>query len=312
MSTDPRTEQGADQRPPTCYRHPDRETYVRCTRCDRPICPDCMREAAVGHQCVECVREGQRSVRAPRTIFGGRPRTTPTVTYTLIAVNVLMYVVETAVPGIIDRFGGLGIGLLGPDGNTYRYPGGTVPGFEVVGIADGEWYRLITSAFLHSPPGGGFGITHILFNMWALWALGSQLELALGRARYLTLYTLSALGGSVLAYAVAPENSGIGASGAIFGLFGAFFVVAKRMRGDTRGIVFLVLINLVITFAVPGISWQAHIGGLIIGFVLTAVYAFAPVPAARRAAVHSLAGIVICAVLILTVVIKTAQITAGI
>lgn len=311
MSTDPQAVPGADAQPPTCYRHPDRETYVRCTRCDRPICPDCMREAAVGHQCVECVREGNRSVRSARTIFGGRPQTTAVVTYTLLAINLAMYAVEVVYPGIIDRLGGLGIGLQAADGNTYVYPGQPVQGYETVGIAEGEWYRLITSAFLHSPPsGGGFGFSHILFNMWALWMLGPQLELVLGRVRFLTLYLVSALGGSVLAYAVAPEQSGIGASGAIFGLFAAFFVISKRMRTDTKGIVILLVLNLVITFSVPGISWQAHIGGLITGLVLAAVYAYAP--ARNRAVVHSLAAVVVVAVLITVVVVRTAALTATI
>lgn len=311
MSTDPQAAQGADPQPPSCYRHPGRETYIRCTRCDRPACPDCLREAAVGHQCVECVREGNRSVRSARTVFGGRPQAVPMVTRALLVINLVMYAVEIAYPGIIDRLGGLGIGLLAPNGETYYWPGYTPQGFEATGIAEGEWYRLITSAFLHSPPtGGGFGISHILFNMWALWVIGPQLEMLLGRARYLTLYLVSALGGSVLAYVLAPTEAGIGASGAIFGLFGAFFVVARRMQADTKGIVFLLLLNLVITFAVPGISWQAHIGGLVTGMVLAAVYAYAP--ARNRTVVHSVAAGLVAAVLIATVVIKTVQLTVGV
>lgn len=110
----------------TCYRHPKVESHVRCTRCDRYICPDCMREASVGHQCVECVKEGARSIRQARTTFGGRISTVPVVTYILIALNVLAYVGEVVRPAIVDRFEMLGAGLAGPDGGHYvwqtQYP----------------------------------------------------------------------------------------------------------------------------------------------------------------------------------------------
>src|SRR3954462_9502252 len=121
-----------------CYRHPDRETYVRCTRCDRPICPDCMRVASVGHQCPECVREGSRTVREARTVFGGQVRARPVVTLTLIALNVLAYVGELMSKSFVARFEMVG-------GMTTH---GEIPGF---GVVDGEWYRLITAAFLHMP-----------------------------------------------------------------------------------------------------------------------------------------------------------------
>ncbi|MGI8333542.1 rhomboid family intramembrane serine protease [Actinomadura scrupuli] len=298
MSTDSQPEPDAPAGVPSCYRHPGRETYVRCTRCDRYICPECMRDAAVGHQCVECVRAANKTVRQPRTVFGGRLTVTPVVTYTLIALNLLGYLAELADEGVVTRFGMLGEG--------YNRFGQLIPG---LGVADGEWYRLITGAFLHSPPNGGsLGISHILFNMWALWAVGPQLEHLLGRTRFAVLYLLAALGGNVLCYLLAPDVLGVGASGAIYGLFGAFFVVLKRLRADPKGIVILLAINLVITFWVPGISWQAHIGGLVTGAVVALAYAYAP--ARHRQAVHIGSSVAVLVLLLALVAVKTVQLTS--
>lgn len=295
MTTEPT--QGTPTGVPTCYRHPGRETYVRCTRCDRYICPECMRDAAVGHQCVECVREGNRTVRQPRTLFGGRATAKPVVTYTLLAINLLVYAAEVADRSIIDDF--MMVGVFA-DRFGVIYP-------EAGGVAHGEWYRLITAAFLHSSPGDSFGITHILFNMWALWVIGPQLEQVLGRWRYAALYLLSALGGSVLLYLVDPASAAVGASGAIFGLFGAFFVVAKRLRVPAGGIVFLLVLNLVITFSVPGISWQGHIGGLVVGGALAVAYAYAP--DRRRDLVHIGATAAALVLLIAAVAVKTSELS---
>jgi membrane associated rhomboid family serine protease len=245
---------------PTCFRHPDRETYVSCVRCGRPACPDCLRSAAVGQQCVECVREGNRTVRRASAPFGGRVAERPLVTWTLVAINVLVYIGEIVSSTTLVNDGAM-VGKFSP----------------TIGVADGQWYRLVTSAFLHEPPGGGFGIFHILFNMWALIVVGPALERLLGRARFLAVYLVSALGGSVLFYLIAaPTAVGLGASGAIFGLFGAWFVLARRLRLDARQVVGLIVLNLVISFTVSGIAWQAHIGGLIAGSALTAAYAYAP------------------------------------
>jgi membrane associated rhomboid family serine protease len=234
---------------PCCYRHPDRVTYVRCNRCHRYICPECMRDAAVGHQCLECVREGARTVRQPRTQFGGRAgSTTPLITYTLIAVNVLAFVAQTASASVERE-----LTLWSP------------------AVADGELYRLITSAFLHS------GITHLLFNMFALFVVGPPLEAWLGRLRFGALYGLSALGGSVLVYLLSPLDVPTeGASGAVFGLFAATFVVARAVNVDIRWVVVMIGLNLVITFTVPSISWQGHVGGLVTGGLLALAYAYAP------------------------------------
>lgn len=240
---------------PTCYRHPDRQTYVRCTRCGRYICPDCMRAASVGHQCVECVNEGARTVQAPRTQFGGVQRPgAPILTYTLIGINVLMFVLQMT------------------SGNLERELTLWSPG---IALHD-QYYRLVTSMFLH------YGAMHLLFNMWALYVVGPPLEAWLGRLRFSALYALSGLGGSMLVYLLSPlQTATAGASGAIFGLFGAIFIVARRLKLDVRAIGAVVVINLVFTFVGPllgagAISWQGHIGGLVTGAVIAAAYVYAP------------------------------------
>ncbi len=213
--------------------------------------------AAVGHQCVDCVRQGAATVRPLKTQFGGRVRTgsAPIVTWTLIGMNVAVFIMQMATSGLVRDFS------LWPDG---------------IAVYD-QWYRLITSAFLHD------GTMHILFNMWALWVLGPPLEAALGRLRYGLLYGLSLLGGSVLVYLLsAPNTPTIGASGAIFGLFGAAFIVGRRMNLDVRWVLGLIAINLVFTVVAPAISWQGHLGGLLTGGLVAAAFAYAP--DARRAA----------------------------
>ncbi|GIH72990.1 rhomboid family intramembrane serine protease [Sphaerimonospora thailandensis] len=258
---------------PTCYRHPDRETYVRCQRCERPICPDCMREAAVGHQCVECVREGNRDVRRTRAVFGGAAVVTPRVTWALLAANVLAYGAEVLARDEILR----NFQMWSP--GVYFYD---------------EWWRLITSAFLHAPPPSFW---HILFNMWALFVIGPELERRLGSVRFGALYLLSALGGSVAVYLFGI--AAVGASGAIYGLFGALFVVARRLGYDACGVLWLIGINVVITFIVPGISWQGHLGGLVVGTLVAAAFAYAP--ARNRTAVQVGSATAVLLVLIMIV-----------
>jgi membrane associated rhomboid family serine protease len=234
---------------PTCYRHPDRPTYIGCTRCGRPACPECLRPASVGHQCVDCVAVAAQSIPQVRTPVGGVLRAgTPIVSYTLIAVNVALFVLQQAIPRLLGRMA-------------------LIP----FAVAGGDFYRLVTSAFLH------YGLLHLLFNMWALYVLGPPLEEHLGRLRYGVLYGLSALGGSVLVYLLSPINAAtVGASGAIFGLFGATFVAARRLHLDVRWLVTLIAINLVMTFTIPGISWQGHIGGLVTGAAVAAAFVYAP------------------------------------
>lgn len=281
---------------PVCYRHPGRETYLSCVRCGRPACPDCLRAAPVGQQCVECVREGNRGGRRPAAVFGGGVASGAAVTWTLVAINVVLYLAEWAYPrtvNYLDMVGGAYDGSLN----------------QIVGVAHGEFYRLITGAFLHEPGFSGFGPAHIIFNMLALILVGPALERLLGHSRYLAVYLLSAVGGSVAFYFFAPPNAAeLGASGAIFGLFGAWFVVAKRLRLDSRPVIFLIAINLGISFAFPAIAWQAHLGGLVTGAVLAAAYAYAP--RARRALVQSGATAIVIAVLVVAVLARDAQLSA--
>ncbi len=241
----PQTPAGA----PTCYRHPDRQTLVSCNRCGRPTCPECMRSASVGHQCVDCVQAAAQSVPTAVTVSGGIRRAgAPVLTYALIAINVAVFVLQAVTPGLQAK---LALGARA--------------------VAGGELYRLGTSAFIH------YGLLHLLFNMGALYVVGPPLERHLGRRRFVALYALSALGGSVVVYLFSPLNSATGgASGAVFGLFGATFVLAKRLNLDVRGVVTLIAINMAITFTIPGISWQGHVGGLITGGLIAAAYLYAP------------------------------------
>ncbi|MEV3856225.1 rhomboid family intramembrane serine protease [Streptomyces sp. NPDC050095] len=263
---------------PTCYRHADTETHISCTRCERPICPACMREAAVGFQCPECVREGSRSVREPRTLAGGRISAVPLVTYALMAVNVLVYLGEVIRPGIVERLQMLGHGLVGPDGAGYVYQADHPAGFHPEGVAEGEWYRLLTGAFLHMPPtDSAFGILHIVLNMASLWNLGRIVESQLGRVRYLALYLLSALGSSLLVLLLAPDTPTLGASGAIFGLGAAYYVIARRVGADMRAVnQFMAYFLLWMLISAGFTSWQGHLGGLLTGAAVTAALVYAP------------------------------------
>ncbi|MFD4342098.1 rhomboid family intramembrane serine protease [Streptomyces anulatus] len=296
-----------------CYRHPSYETYVRCTRCDRYICPDCMREAAVGHHCVECVKEGQRSVRQARTVFGGAVSraTTPIVTYVLMALNVLVYIGEVVRPEIVDRFAVLGAVLTGPDGEQYYYRGDAYAGYELTGIADGEWYRLVTGAFLHLPPDASFGVMHLVFNMFALWNIGRAVEGQLGRARYLALYLLSAVGGSVLVYLLAPDTSTVGASGAVFGLAAAYWVIHRRLGRDMAAVNrFMAGFLLWMLISAAFTSWQGHLGGLLTGALVTYGLAFAPAKL-RVWPVQLAGGLVLAGLFAVAVVLKTSALTGG-
>ncbi|WP_053848769.1 rhomboid family intramembrane serine protease [Streptomyces sp. NRRL B-24085] len=280
---------------PGCYRHPDRETGIRCTRCERPICPECMVSASVGFQCPECVRDGGGSGPAPaaarpRTIAGGTVTADPRLfTKILIAVNVAMYLAIQMQPSLLRD-----LALIG------AWP--PAPFSPTEGVAGGEYYRLVTSMFVHEQ------IWHIGFNMLSLWWLGGPLEAALGRARYLALYFVSGLAGSALAYLLAtPVTQTFGASGAIFGLFGATAVLMRKLNYDLRPIIALLVINLIFTFGWSSISWQAHIGGLVAGLITG--YGMVHAPRERRALVqYGTCALVLLAVVVLTV-IRTAQLT---
>jgi membrane associated rhomboid family serine protease len=232
------------------------------------------------------------------------------VTKALIAINVLAMIVSIASAGGGGIFGGGLGGLLG--GTTPLTEWGSVwgliefragrdgPVVAVVpaGIADGEYYRLLTSMFLH------YGLLHLALNMWALWVLGRELESSLGPGRFLTLYLLSGLGGSVAAYVFAPEAMSAGASGAIYGLFAALFVVFRRLNRDTSAIITVLVINLIFSLSVRSISLEAHLGGLVTGAFIGVALAYAP----RALRAQVLAGAVAATMLILSalVAIKTA------
>jgi membrane associated rhomboid family serine protease len=246
------------------------------------------------------VRAGNRNVRQARGTFGGRTVSGAVVTWTLVAINVVAYIAEIVYPKTIDY------GELVGGGRVFDPTLG-----ELVGVANGQWYRLITSAFLHEPLGSGIGILHIAFNMWALIIVGPALEQALGRVRFLTVYLVSLLGGSVLYYYLVPPNQpALGASGAIFGLFGAWFVLSRRLRLDSRQIVMLIALNLVISFTISGIAWQDHIGGLVAGTALTAAFVYAP--RQNRALIQVGATAALLAILIAGIVIRDHQLLGAV
>lgn len=264
---------------PACYRHPDRATYVSCSRCGRPGCPECLRGAAVGQQCVDCVRAAANAVPQARTVAGATVRTgTPVVTYGLIAANVIVFLLQIAAPALTPRFALQPLAVAGAD----------------------QFFRLFSSAFMH------YGIVHILFNMYALYVLGPPLERHLGRLRFSSLYLLSALGGSVAVYLFSnPASATVGASGAIFGLFGATAVAYKRFDLDMRWLIGLIVVNLVLTFSIPTISWQGHLGGLVTGALVAVAYIYAPRP--RRGLVQAGATVGLLALFAVLVIARTAM-----
>lgn len=280
-----------------CYRHTDRETGIRCTRCERPICPECMITASVGFQCPECVRSGSGTghppqANQPRTLAGaslvGDPRL---VTKILLALNLALFI-AVQVGG--DRLTA-DLVMIGqwPDPSFYQ---------PSEGVAEGEWYRLLTSVFLHQE------IWHIAMNMLGLWFLGPPLEAALGRSRFLALFLLSGLAGSTLTYLIAdPTGPSLGASGAVFGLFGATAVLMRRLQYDMRPILILLAINLVFTFMWANIAWEAHIGGLVVGALIA--YALVHAPRERRTLVQYGTCAAVFVVLLAACVLRTIALT---
>lgn len=282
--------------PVSCYRHPGRETAIRCTRCDRPICPDCMVSASVGFQCPDCVRQGSGTghhpaAARPRTIAGGAVAADPRlITKILLGINAAVFLAVLADDALTND-----LALLG---QAPYYLGGPVEG-----VAEGQWYRLVTSMFLHE------AVWHFAFNMLGLWWLGGPLEAALGRARYLALYLVSGLAGGALTYWLAPQNQpSLGASGAIFGLLGATVVLMRRLNYDMRPVFMILALNLVITFNPwGGIAWQAHVGGLIAGVLIGIGMVHAP--RERRNLVQFGTCAAVLAAVVLIVVARTAALT---
>ena len=247
----------AQQAPPVCPRHPDTVAYVRCQRCDRPTCPACQVPSSVGVHCVDCARRSQAGRRQPRTLLGGNMVSDALVTKILIGLCVIVYALQILVPGLAAQSLELRLGFMPV-------------------VAAQEPWRFLTTAFLHA------NYMHLGFNMWALWVLGGALEPVLGRWRFTAVYLLSALGGSTAIYWLSwPDTNSwvtmtVGASGAVFGLFSTMFVVQRRFGRDTSGIVALLAVNAVISFLGANISWQGHLGGLVVGGIIAAVYAWAP------------------------------------
>ena len=251
-----------------CYRHPKRETGVRCSNCERPICPDCMTSTSVGMRCPECARQGRTRVRTMRSVTDE-----PVLTYVLIGINVLA------------ALGSLLGGGVGTTSSSLTDDGGVSQHF----IADGEYWRLLTAGFLH------VGLFHLATNMLSLWILGSMLEPAFGRWRFGLIYLVSLLCGSFGALLMSPDNVTVGASGAIFGLLGAAAVLARN-RGFNlmeSGLGIWIGLNLLITFTVPNISVGGHLGGLVGG----GLCAFALLDLRERIRVPELVPAAACAVL---------------
>lgn len=290
-----------------CYRHPDREAGVRCRRCERPICPDCMKPAAVGFQCPECIREGNKSVRAARTAFGGSlDGAQGLVTKILMGLNVGIFVLTVLTAGLNGVDNAMRA-LTGQGGSSVLYewfsmiPLALNPSMDVVGVADGEYWRLITAGFLH------YGLIHLLLNMWALSLLGGDVERLVGRWRFLAVYLLSGLGGSVAVYLFDAQNVALaGASGSVFGLLGALFFFFRKLNQDPRGLLLLIALNFGLGLFISNISWLGHLGGLVVGALTGLVLAYAP-KGPQRTAIQVTGLVAVGVVLVVLVLVRTAQ-----
>jgi membrane associated rhomboid family serine protease len=240
-----------------CVRHPDRETGARCNRCDRPACPACLREASVGYQCVDCVtRDGHAQPRTV-TVPWAQPSGPSVVVGTLIAINVVIFVITVVQAGSLPDNAEAGLFQ-----QWALQPGA---------VADGAWWQLLTAGFLHIGP------LHLTFNMIALWVIGRDLERVLGRTRFLTVYLVSLLGGSLAVFLFAdPASHTAGASGAVFGLMGGLAVVLMKLRLSPRPALTIIVLNVIISFVVPNISILGHLGGLVSGAAITAAMVYGP------------------------------------
>jgi len=267
-----------------CYRHPDREAYITCQRCERFICPECMNEASVGFQCPECIVKGAKTVRQPKTLAGGSiSGREGRVSMILIGINVAAYIAQIATG----------------DGSGEVFQQGALQGFAV---ADGDYWRLVTSAFLHG------SVLHLLFNMYALYLFGPFVERALGTTRFVAAYLTAAVAGSVAAYVLTgPSTATIGASGAVFGLFALALLFLLRAKQDVRSLLVLLAINAFISVAGANISWQGHLGGFVAGAVLGAAFAYAP--RERKTLVQVLVFTGLWVVMIAAIVVRTLDLT---
>jgi membrane associated rhomboid family serine protease len=276
---------------PRCFRHPDRETWVSCTRCERPICPECLRPASVGFQCPQCVAEGNATVRTARSPYGGRIAERPgLVSAVLGALNVMAFLITAA---------------TAPKGFTGNVDSRLFDELELVPLrvaADGEYWRLIGAAFLH------IGLLHLAGNMLSLAIVGPALERLFGAWRFLAIYLAGALGGSVAVYLFgSPYGAVAGASGAIFGLFAATLIVLRRLGLDARFMVLAIGLNFVISFR-PGISLLGHLGGFVAGGLTALAMVYAPKRSRTQLQVLALGGL--AAVMVALVLVRTDQLLA--
>ncbi|MCW2648442.1 MAG: rhomboid family intrarane serine protease [Pseudonocardiales bacterium] len=273
---------------PHCYRHPNRETLIRCTRCDRPICPDCMRPASVGFHCPDDVGLANKTVRQPRTAVGARLMNSPPfVTWGLIGANVIVYLITAAqsVKGITQP----------GDGSSWLFRDWQL--FPNSIHNNHEYYRLITSGFLH------VSLLHIASNMLALFIIGPLLERLLGRWRFALVYLIGLLGGSAAVYTWGQVSTAeVGASGAVFGLFAAALVLVRKLGLDAQWLIGIIVLNFVFTFSIHNISKLAHIGGFIAGALATLAIAGLPQVRERVSLRTQVAGLAALAVLIIVIV----------
>lgn len=272
-----------------CVRHPDRATGLSCVRCGRPSCPECLREASVGFQCVDCVGRSDQGVRRATTVAGAEQvatRRRPLVVWALVALNVAVYAWTVVQAGSIS--------------DNYRSALFEAWQLAPKQVADGDWWRILTSGFLHIGP------LHIASNMFALWVLGRDMETVLGRGRFLALYMISLIGGSAAVVVFnAPGQPVAGASGAVFGLMGGLLVVLLRLKRPVGQVVGLIAINVVISQVVPGISLTAHIGGLVVGVLVAAALVYTPARNRTPLQVGALSGITVVLLAVIAVVATT-------
>lgn len=278
----------AEQAPqaPHCSWHPERETWIKCTRCQRPICPECITPAPVGFHCPDEIRAAA-AARRPSTTFGGRPGP-PIVTYALVGICLVAYLLVA----MMNLFGGVEAWGMWP-----------------LAVAGGnQFYRLLTAIFMHG------SILHILFNMYVLAAFGPALERALGRVRFLVLYLIAGLGGSVASFMFSPLNTlSVGASGAIFGLLTATIVVGMKLRQNVSQIVLLLGVNVLLGFAISNVDWRAHFGGAVFGALAAFVLSIPAGTAAerkRRIVLQVLGCLAIIAALLILAMLRNGQIDA--
>ena len=276
---------------PRCYRHADRETWVSCTRCERPICPECLRPASVGFQCPQCVAEGNAGVRRARTPYGGRIAERPGLVSVVLGVLNVMAFLITAVTA--------------PGGFTGNFDSRLFEDLQLVPLRvalDAEYWRLIGAAFLH------IGLLHLAGNMLSLALVGPALERVFGAWRFLAIYLAGAFGGSVAVYLFgSPYGAVAGASGAIFGLFAATLVVLRRLGLDARFMVLAIGFNFVVSFR-PGISLLGHLGGFVVGGL--AALAMVHAPKASRTQLQVLAVGGLAAIMLAMVLVRTDQLLA--